>query len=145
MVIDGARYATVENYFQSQKFHDAQYREVIRNAISPSGAASYGRQREGRGRGSNAVINNIIREHKARGVAMREDWDEVKDAVMLTALKAKFAQHPVLATLLQETGDKPIVEASPTDYYWGCGRTGTGKNRPGELLVDVRTWLRSVA
>lgn len=135
VVIDGLMYATVEHYFQAQKFHDAHYQHVIRNAPSASAAAFLGRQRAG-GRNS-----TIIREHKARGVTLRQDWEEVKDAVMLMALRAKFAQHPDLAMLLKDTGDKRIVEASPTDYYWGCGRDGSGKNRLGELLVEVRASL----
>jgi ribA/ribD-fused uncharacterized protein len=63
---------------------------------------------------------------------------------MLAALRKKFAAEK-LHDLLLSTGDRPLVEASPFDYYWGCGRSGTGKNRLGELLMQTRTELRALS
>jgi len=40
----------------------------------------------------------------------RPDWERVKADVMLAALRAKFAQHPTLRSLLLGTGDALIVE-----------------------------------
>eukprot|EP00662_Eupelagonemidae_sp_cell21_P030370 gene30370-23651_t len=31
-------------------------------------------------------------------------WEAVKEAAMLAALRAKFAQHPALAAVLESTG-----------------------------------------
>jgi ribA/ribD-fused uncharacterized protein len=55
----------------------------------------------------------------------------------------KFQTHPDLAELLLSTGDEPIVENAPGDYYWGCGKDGSGRNRLGQILMDVRAKLRA--
>ena len=75
-----------------------------------------------------------------RKVGLRPDWEEVKDSVMLHALRAKFDQHPDLATMLLGTGSCKLVEDSPYDPYWG-GRPPGSKNRLGELLMRVRDEL----
>ncbi|CAG8778813.1 7980_t:CDS:1, partial [Acaulospora morrowiae] len=65
--------------------------------------------------------------------------------VMLTALRAKFTQNEDLKEILLGTGDSQLVEASPTDSYWGNARKsdGTeGKNMLGILLMQVRDELR---
>lgn len=41
------------------------------------------------------------------------------------------------------TGDKEIVENAPFDYYWGCGKSGTGQNQLGKTLMQVRDQLRN--
>jgi len=60
-------------------------------------------------------------------------FEQVQDAVMLTALYAKFAQHAELRELLVWTGERKIVCTLP-DPHWG-GAT----NRLGELLSHVRS------
>jgi predicted NAD-dependent protein-ADP-ribosyltransferase YbiA (DUF1768 family) len=35
------------------------------------------------------------------------------------------------------------VENSPIDYYWGCGKDGSGKNKLGQILMEVREILRN--
>jgi ribA/ribD-fused uncharacterized protein len=121
---DGACWPTVEHYFQAQKFpgaENAAYRERIRKAKTPKEAKTLGR---------------------TRTIAIRPDWEEVKDDIMLAALRRKFAVEK-LRGLLLATGDRRLVEASPTDYYWGCGRTRSGKNRLGELLMQTRAELQT--
>jgi ribA/ribD-fused uncharacterized protein len=61
---------------------------------------------------------------------------------MLDALRAKFTQHDDLADLLLSTGDRPLVEHTANDAYWGDGGDGKGKNRLGRLLERVRRELR---
>jgi len=39
--------------------------------------------------------------------------------VMLTALRAKFEQNVQLFNMLIETEDALLIEASPTDLFWG--------------------------
>lgn len=56
---------------------------------------------------------------------------------MLHALRLKFAKGPPRELLLA-TGERPLVEASPVDYFWGAGQDGTGLNRLGFLLQQVR-------
>ena len=116
---DGVYWPTVEHYFQAQKFQGdaaAAHRERIRRARSPKEAKDLGRTRE---------------------IPIRSDWDQVRDDVMLHALRRKFANLR-LAELLLATGARPLVEASPIDDYWGSGAHGNGRNRLGELLAQVR-------
>ncbi len=40
---------------------------------------------------------------------MREDWDEVKDAIMVRVNVAKFSQQPALLDLLLRTGEQRCV------------------------------------
>jgi predicted NAD-dependent protein-ADP-ribosyltransferase YbiA (DUF1768 family) len=58
------------------------------------------------------------------------------------ALLYKFTQHHELKQLLLETEDTEIIEDSPVDWYWGCGKDGSGKNMLGILLMKLRENLR---
>jgi ribA/ribD-fused uncharacterized protein len=121
---DSVVWPTVEHYYQAQKFagdRAAAYREQIRLASSPGKAKVLGR---------------------SRAFALRPDWDAVKEDVMRHALQRKFAD-PALRRLLLSTGDRLLVEASPHDKYWGCGRDGQGRNRLGVLLMELREELRA--
>lgn len=82
------------------------------------------------------------KEGERRDFPLLSNWDEIKEDVMLKALHAKFTQHKNLREKLLATGDEDIVEDSPYDYYWGTGENGTGKNRLGILLMQVREELR---
>ena len=57
---------------------------------------------------------------------------------MLTALRAKFSGHPQLTRLLLDTGTRRLVEHTTNDSYWGDGGNGSGQNRLGHLLMQVR-------
>jgi ribA/ribD-fused uncharacterized protein len=121
---EGLYWPTVEHYFQAQKFptnENADYREFIRQAQTPNIAKSLGRTRK---------------------IAIRPAWDEVKDDIMLYALRKKFENND-LRELLLNTGDRTLIEASPFDTYWGCGRSGKGRNRLGELLMQVRAEIKA--
>jgi N-glycosidase YbiA len=126
ITVDGKQYPTTEHYFQSQKFAgtDDAHAEDIRQAKSPMIAARLGRSRK----------------HK-----MREDWESEKDSVMRRAVLAKFTTHRDIREILRGTGEADIVEVTTDDYYWGCGTAGTGKNRLGQILVEVRTLLQAEA
>lgn len=118
---EGKFWPTVEHYFQAQKFpSQPAYQEMIRQAASPKEAKALGRSRE---------------------VPLRDDWETVKEEIMRFALRAKFTTHLGLRQLLLETKERELVENAPSDYYWGCGKTGTGKNRLGFLLMELRTEL----
>ncbi len=120
--LDGLRWPTVEHYFQAQKFAGTPHVEAIRLAPSPTIAARMGR---------------------SRARPLRSDWDLVKDEIMLRAVRAKFAQHADLATLLLSTRDALIVERSRRDGYWGDGGDGTGANKLGQILMQLRAELRA--
>lgn len=72
---------------------------------------------------------------------VREDWEEEKLRVMAVALRQKFTSHLALRSMLVATRDKDLVEASPHDYFWGCGRKQTGQNFLGKLLMRLRADL----
>lgn len=76
-------------------------------------------------------------------VAVRVDWNEVKSEVMYECVLAKFLQHKDLREQLLATGDVELVEDSPVDWYWGCGADGTGQNMLGQILMRVRSELKS--
>jgi N-glycosidase YbiA len=119
--LDDLYWPTSEHYFQAQKFVGTEFAEQVRLAPGPMAAARLGRK---------------------RSFPLRPDWTEVRDDVMRRALHAKFTQHPDLRTLLLSTGDAELIENSPIDWYWGCGKDGTGTNRLGQLLMELRDRLR---
>lgn len=115
---------TVEHYYQAQKFYgtpDAGLIQVIQAAQSPEMAASLGR--------------SSTRQ-------LRLDWEQVKYPIMQEAVLTKFLTHGDIREILLSTGSRLLVENSPTDYYWGCGREGTGQNFLGKILMSVRQELR---
>lgn len=122
LLLDGRVWPTVEHWFQAQKFLDLEHQEAIRAAKSPMVAARMGR---------------------SRARPLRPDWEIVKDAVMEQGVRAKFTQHPHLRELLLSTGDRLLVEHTTNDRYWGDGGDGTGCNRLGEILMQVRAGLTS--
>lgn len=119
--IRGLVWPTSEHYFQAQKFSDHEYREAIRNARTSMQAAQMGRDRAKR---------------------LRDDWDFVKEGIMLEALREKFSQHEELAKLLISTGDAFLIEHTENDSYWGDGGDGSGLNRLGILLMQVRDEMK---
>ncbi|MEI5908011.1 NADAR family protein [Bacillus spongiae] len=132
IVIEGKAYATNEHYFQSMKFlpsvmieveddREISYQEHVRLAHTPAIAKTLG---------SN------------RGYKIYPDWDSRRIDVMREAVRAKFTQHSDLRELLQSTGDAVLVEDSPYDYFWGCGKRKTGKNMLGKILMEVREEIR---
>ena len=119
--MDRVWWPTVEHYFQAMKFHDDAYRQRIRGAHDPMKAKMLGQTRK---------------------VPLRDDWELVKEDVMLAACLKKFQTHAEPRELLLSTGDEELIENAPGDYYWGCGKAGTGKNRLGHILMQVRLTLR---
>jgi hypothetical protein len=62
----------------------------------------------------------------------------VRDDAMRGALAAKFAQHAELRDILLSTGNCRLVEHTANDSYWGDGGDGSGANRLGHLLMELR-------
>ena len=114
---------TVEHYFQAQKFEGYALEEKIRTVSSPTKAKKLGRT-------------------SSPSMSLRTDWQEIKDDIMRVAVMAKFNTHNELKNLLLETGEEELVENAPHDYYWGCGRDGSGKNMLGKILMETRAILR---
>lgn len=77
-----------------------------------------------------------------QNIEIRDDWDEVKEHVMYTLLRRKFAHQGAMAELLH-TGTGCLVEGNTWgDRYWGCTKNPVGRwegsNRLGVLLMQVR-------
>lgn len=118
--LQGKIWPTSEHYFQAQKFPGTEHMEAIRQVTSPMIAARMGRSRQR---------------------PLRSDWENVKDSIMREAVLAKFTQHQELREILLGTGDALLVEHTKNDSYWGDGGDGSGRNRLGEILIDVRAEL----
>ncbi|CAB4196933.1 NADAR [uncultured Caudovirales phage] len=118
--IYGDTWKTVEHAYQAQKCVDTIDYLQIMNAETPRIARNLGQE-----------------------VNIRDDWDDVKYHIMSDCVFAKFTQHKDLQDLLLSTGDEEIIENSPIDFYWGCGKDGTGKNMLGKILMQVRTIIRN--
>jgi ribA/ribD-fused uncharacterized protein len=122
ITIDGVVWPTSEHYYQAQKFTDPAQQEAIRQAPTPGDAKALA---------------------WAPDAQPRPDWNALRDEVMLVALRAKFTQHADLRARMLATGDAPLAEHTSNDFYWGDGGDGSGRNRLGELLMQVRSELAS--
>ena len=74
---------------------------------------------------------------------VRQDWELVKEDVMLDLLRIKF-HNPLCALVLLATGSRYLVEHNPIkgrDNYWSDDHNGTGLNRLGILLMKIRKEL----
>jgi len=124
MIIDDIEWKSVEHYFQAQKFPtDKILQDKIKNASSPTVAKKLGRTKT---------------EH------FRNDWEEVKEQIILVGLRSKFNQNKELKEMLIKTQNLVLKEKSWWDSYWGTGRNGKGKNRMGYLLSIVRNELQEI-
>lgn len=121
----GIVFKTVENFYQAMKTKDIDKRKYIAT-ITPEMAKRYARKME-----------------------LRPDWEQIKEQVMLYALRYKFTKNTEWGKKLIATGNKEIIEYNYWhDNYWGvcnCGFTNrnsrdckNGKNRLGVLLMQVR-------
>jgi ribA/ribD-fused uncharacterized protein len=79
----------------------------------------------------------------------RDDWERVSIAIMNWCLEVKLVQHRrVFGALLESTLDRPIVEQSHKDRFWGAvpdaGNANlTGRNVLGQLLSNLRDRVRA--
>ena len=122
--LDDKTWPTTEHYFQAQKFFGTPYVEMIRNLPTPREAFQMARD---------PTVSRW----------RRKDWKDVKDDYMLEALRCKFILHRDLGKKLVETHDKQLVEHTANDAYWGDGGDGSGQNKLGKLLMQVRSELQA--
>jgi len=78
----------------------------------------------------------------------RPDWDQVRVKIMRWSLRVKLAQNWVkFSDLLLATGDRPIVEESRKDDFWGAKPideyTLVGTNVLGRLLMELREAVKN--
>ncbi|KAK4547746.1 hypothetical protein LTR36_000704 [Oleoguttula mirabilis] len=134
--VDGVTYLTAEMWMMIQKaklFGDEEIAQQMMETTVPAEHQALGR--------------------KAKGFD-RKKWDGHKSRIVeegnyhkLTKSKGK----PEIRQLLLDTGDRELVEASPTDRIWGVGfgaaeaeanREQWGENRLGKAIMAVRDRLR---
>ncbi len=113
---------TLEHPYQASKFPDhPEYQEKIYSTKNPADAYRLSQTEE---------------------YCIRSDWKKVKLDIMRELLYEKFIQNEDLKEMLLATGDRTLIEDSSSNYYWGCGKNGTGKNMLGILLMELREKFR---
>lgn len=125
ILIDGKVYKSTEHFYQCAKFIDPHIQKEIMDCATPKEVF--------------LLANGKSGKYKDK---IKINWHNIKDQVMKDALMAKFTQHNDLKKKLLETGNSKLVEASPYDSYWGCGKDKKGLNKLGQLLEEVRNKLR---
>lgn len=78
----------------------------------------------------------------------RPDWQKVRVKIMRWCLRVKLSQNlRSFGSLLLATGDKPIVEDSRNDRFWGAIQAAdnqlVGANVLGRLLMELREEVRA--
>lgn len=128
VVFEGREYPTAEHAYQAGKASKEAVREWILSAPTPSLVA--------------------MAAHGLYTWDIVPSWSKIKFDRMRGVLRAKFAQHEDLRTLLLATGDSRLVEAGTTNNavnrLWG-EVNGKGQNMLGVLLMEVRDELRKEA
>jgi ribA/ribD-fused uncharacterized protein len=133
--VDGVRFSSAEHYMMWRKallFGDEETARLIVAASHPRQAKLLGR----RGRGFD-----------------EQTWVQHRWSIVTQAGVAKFGQRPELRDFLVGTGERILVEASPTDRIWGIGLAATdertadpaqwqGLNLLGFALMAAREQLR---
>lgn len=133
--IGDLNFSCAEHYMMYQKaniFCDNDMSNAIYGTTNPSKQKMYGRKVKG--------FNIPL-------------WSRVCTGIVYIGSYAKYNQNPELKKALLDTGDRILVEASPTDRIWGIGLAETdpralkplqwnGQNLLGEVLMKVRKELR---
>ena len=131
----GVSYNSAEQYMMAQKallFDDIKTYDKIMSLSNPYKIKALGR-----------LVKNFN----------QEIWDKHKEDIVFNGNLLKFSQNKKLCKQLLATGDKEIVEASPTDTIWGIGLAETdpdiydkskwrGTNLLGKAIMKVRNVLK---
>jgi predicted NAD-dependent protein-ADP-ribosyltransferase YbiA (DUF1768 family) len=151
--LEGILWPTAEHLYQAFKFTLWDWKDYDKIGSDVVTGFLHFADPEGLGKGVNnfnrygITISEIVWSldpQKAREIANskkewlgRPDWNKVKFRFMRWVVREKF-KHPELRDRLWKTGNKKLVEHSPHDNFWGDGGDGKGKNRLGEILMEIR-------
>jgi len=126
LLINNVRVLTSEALYQACRFpHKPDVQELIIGQKSPMTAKM------------------VSKPHRKDS---RPDWDAVRVRIMYWCLRVKLAQNwEKFSDLLRSTENKPIVEESRRDQFWGAkpvdSETLVGENVLGRLLMKLRDQL----
>ena len=134
--VEGVPFASAEHYMMWRKallFDDDEAAQKIVAASHPRQAKMLGR--------------------RVRGFD-EQTWVDHRWEIVVAASVAKFGQRDELRDFLLGTGERVLVEASPTDRVWGIGLAATdertadparwrGLNLLGFALMEARERLSS--
>lgn len=112
---------TSEHAYQAAKFDDRKIIDQIKEAPSAHDAMK---------------IAHCYRDKQVH------NSPEMKISIMEEVVRAKSAQHPYIQKKLLESGDREIVENSPTDSFWGRGPDWKGQNWLGRIWMNLRAEMR---
>jgi ribA/ribD-fused uncharacterized protein len=129
-VIDSIKYSCSEQFLQACKadtFNDKEAMDKIMKATSPNAMRAIGK----------TVDIDLAR------------WHDVAPGLIERAIIEKFSQNKELTDYLEETHPLKLVEAAPSDSFWGIGRSvydkenlkfkhQWGKNFMGQILMKAR-------
>ena len=128
LVVNGVPIRTSEALFQACRFpHLPDVQQMIIDQRSPMAAKM---------------------KSKAYRSQSRTDWRRINVQLMRSCLRVKLALHwEKFGGLLLETLDRPIVEVSWKDGFWGAKPVGTltlaEANMLGRLLMELREQIRT--
>lgn len=118
---EGVVWRSVEHFYQAAKFASLFDRESIRACPTAADAR-------------NLAWGDLH-------AKVNPDWDNMRVAVMQTALRLKYQACAPARCKLLSTWPYPIAEDSLTDSFWGLGSDGLGHNTLGVLLEALRSDL----
>jgi len=117
--VNGIAFPTSQHYYEWQRYNDPVMKQRVVSAASPD------------------LSSQLSQKYP---YLLIPNFDS--DKAMLNALRAKFAQYPILARALLDTGTRPLVFHNPYDTYWADGGDGEGHNTLGNLLMIVRNEIK---
>lgn len=143
-------YATSEHLYQCMKYDydtaplaNTVHIEAIRTARTPGLAKALANPEAKAHWRWQKKCSETAQALKASGSVFNPRWEpDGKIEAMKIALRAKFTQCDHCRAVLLGTGDRKLIEAAPSDDYWGVGRKGTGRNMLGIMLEQLRAELR---
>jgi ribA/ribD-fused uncharacterized protein len=128
VVINDCTYSSIESFYQFSKYVDTDLRHAIdiKFAECPAEARRLG------------INKDYIPETRNFAHPKNSLWKEAKETVMRIGIYSKALQCTEFLETLLSTKERVLIFASPIDYFWGIGIDGTGQNRLGVILMDIR-------
>lgn len=146
---DGIKWHSSEQLYQSCKY-SSQAQCLPASSQEKANVNPFVRQRIIAS--TNARGAKLTQKCAEKAGLLRRDWvdpaKEIRIHAMLWTLELKLSCNGIFKDALLATGNKPIVEVSRKDDFWGCLPDGdrlTGKNILGQLLSDLRSRIDEVS